>query len=312
MSAILTVALPLFAIIALGAAAGRLRLMTAAQAQALNRFVFLFAMPVAVFGFTSSNEPPGAAMAALALGYVGAAASVIIGSFLFARIAFGLSVNAAGAHAFASSLGNAVFLGLPIALSVEGWGPPFLLLMVCEALFVIGVGTVLMTWPEQGERPHLAQTLAGVVAHLARNPIVMGAVLGFAFAYAGVPTPAPIRMFLSAFGHAAGPTALFALGLYLTTGPKADFRAVAGHVSAIGAAKLFILPALAITFVHAATGGDATLTAAVALFTAMPVAVTVFVQSEHYGVYVQEAAAAIAATTIVSLATISLVLLALA
>ena len=59
MSPVLAVALPVFAIIAAGLCAGRFGWMNAGESAALNKFVFRFAMPAALFGLTAGTAPPG-------------------------------------------------------------------------------------------------------------------------------------------------------------------------------------------------------------------------------------------------------------
>ena len=121
MHAAINLALPVFAVIAAGLTAGRFGLMTASDSQSLNKFVFRFAMPAALFGLTATTAPPGTEALSLAAAYAVAGFAAIFGGYYMARLLFPVSKQEAGAHGFASTLGNAVFLGLPIALTVEGW-----------------------------------------------------------------------------------------------------------------------------------------------------------------------------------------------
>ena len=132
MNAVLTVALPVFAVIAAGLLAGRLKLAAAEDSAALNRFVFRFGFPAALFGLMSSASGLGAADARLALAYGVPAIGAMGVAYVLARKAFALEPQAAGAHAFASVIGNAVFLGLPIAIGIEGWARPFVTLMLVD------------------------------------------------------------------------------------------------------------------------------------------------------------------------------------
>jgi len=315
MSAILTVVLPLFALIGAGALAGRLALMDAGHAKALNRFVFLFAMPAGVASFAASNRPPGADDVVFAGAYLACVLSVLFVSAAVSRRAFGLTRGEAGAHAFSSSLGNAVFLGLPIAFSHPSWAAPYLLLMLCEGVVVIAVGTALMTRPDVPQTDGKGRAGAFLAAardafdRSRRNPVLVGTLVGFALAYLRADLPGPIDAFLKLLGGAAGPPALFALGLHLATGPDLALRETAARVAALDATKLLILPALTITAVWFATDGDADRTGAAALFTAMPVGVLSFVQAQHHGVYAKEAAAAITTSTAISVLTISALLI---
>jgi len=304
MSAIAHVAAPLFAIIAAGALAGRAGLMGEAAGAALNRFVFLFAMPAAVFRFAATNAPPGPEAASIGLAYLIAISAVLGGSFFFAKAVFKLTVREAGAHAFASSLANAVFLGLPIALSIEGWGASYLVLMLIEGTLVLTAGAALMTWPEDGGPAKLSAQVGGTLLRVARNPVVAGTLLGFAWSLAGLPLAGPPERFLHYLGGAAGPAALFSLGLVLAAPRAAPEPGQTRAIASIVLGKIALLPALTLGLAWAFGAGPRDLGVA-ALFTSLPTGVNAYVQAAHYGVYVRRTAAALTATTALSLGTVS-------
>lgn len=309
MSSVLSVAFPVFAVIAAGLLAGRLRLADGADAGALNRFVFRFAMPAALFGLMSNTKGLAAADAALALSYGAPAMLVITVAYFVGRRIFSLARPEAGAHAFASTIGNAVFLGLPIALAIEGWGRPFVVLMLVEGIVVIGVGAALMGAGENETNASPFAAAGQLILRPFQNPLVIAAVAGFALATAGVSLPAPARAFFDILGRAAGPAALFSLGLFLATHPLAPVKATAGKIAAIALLKMAVLPALAFALARALGVEDAHYRAALALFTVTPTAVGAYVMASHYGHYVRETVAAIAVTTALSVLTISVVLL---
>ncbi|MEM8771935.1 MAG: AEC family transporter [Pseudomonadota bacterium] len=301
MSAVITVALPVFAIIAVGFGAGRLSILTASDAQALNKFVFRIAMPVALFGLTSRTAPPGIADLSLAGAYGLAAAAAFIGAYFFSRSVFSLSGQEAGAHAFAATLGNAVFLGLPIALSVEGWARPFVILMLIEGTLVIILGALTITKRKSGG---FAKALVGP----ARNPLLAGTIFGFLVSIVGIEINGPVSTFIDFVGRTAGPVALFSLGLFLATHRFPAASGVAGRVSAIAAVKMALLPLTALGLARLFGVDDPAALGALALFVFVPAGVTSFVMAEQNGIYQTETAANLLATTVISLATISAVL----
>ncbi|MEL6363875.1 MAG: AEC family transporter [Pseudomonadota bacterium] len=311
MSAILTTAAPLFAIILSGFLAGRRGLMTEAHAGALSRFVFLFAMPAAVFRYAALGTPPDAQAAVFALAYLGAAGLSMTIAYQIGRRLLRLKPREAGAHAFGSTLGNAVFLGIPIAQSVPGWGVPFLLLVLMEGVFIIAAGTALMTQPEEGPAMGLGRQAVDTVKRVSRNPIAMGTVLGFLCAAAGLVIPAPIERFLFYLGGAAGPAALFALGVTLSIRREAPETGGVQSIVSITLMKLVAQPALVVGAMLLIGASPAQIGAA-ALFTTVPMGVGVYVQAAHYGVYQRRIAAALTATTIASVFTVSGVLFFLA
>lgn len=305
MSSVIAVALPVFAVIAIGFAAGRLRLAGVEDTAALNRFVFRFGFPAALFALMSSATGLGATDALLALSYGIPAVAMTGAAFFLARKIFALDSQDAGAHAFASVLGNAVFLGLPIALGVEGWARPFVTLMLVEGIVIISLGAWLMA-------PRGAAAKSPAIAALTlplKNPLVASALAGFAFALTGLTLPGAVRDILDLIARAAGPVALFSLGLFFATRARLDLKAHGGKVAMIAAVKMAALPALAFAALHVAGVRDPHYQGALALFTVTPTAAGAYVIASQYGRYVDETVSAIAATTALSLVTIAAVLI---
>ncbi len=308
MTAVLTVAFPVFAVIAAGYLAGRFRFASADDAAALNRFVFRFGFPAALFALMSSANGFGAADAAIAISYGGAAMAVMAGAYFIARIIFKLAPQDAGAHAFASTIGNAVFLGLPIALGIEGWARPFVALMLVEGILVIGLGAALMAPRSDPRDASLYRRIGAVIARPLKNPLVAAALAGFVFSALGLSLPVPVRSFFEILGRAAGPVALFSLGLFFATRAFPPLRETAGKTFAIAVMKMAAMPALAFAFLSLTGPVDDAHRGALALFTFVPTAVGAYVMASQYGRYVEEAATAVAATTALSVVSITAVL----
>lgn len=308
MPIVFTIALPVFAVIAAGALAGRYKLVPAADTAALNRFVFRFAMPTALFGLTARAAPPGADEAAIALSYALAALLVMVIGYYSARRFFGLAPQASGAHSLNCCFGNAVFIGLPIALSVPGWASHYITLMLVEGTVIIGLGAVILS-PADSPGATFRATMTQFLVRPLKNPLVVGMLAGISFsigaALLGVSMPAPIGRFLDILGRAAGPTALFSVGLFIATTPKPSFDEIGWRVTHIAVMKLFVMPVLMLGVLAALGVSEPTILGPAALFGAVPTAVGAFVMTSAYGVYVRETTAAITVTSILSLLTVS-------
>jgi predicted permease len=306
MNSVIAVALPVFAIIGAGFLAGRWKILPAEDVAALNRFVFRFAMPAALFGLTARAAPIGGDDLIMALAFGLAALIAILGNYAFARRVFDLSPQEAGAHGFSSGFGNAVFLGLPIAMSIPGWAPHFVVLMLVEGIGVIALGAALLSARDD------ANPLKLLLAPL-RNPLVAAMILGLVFSGLAAMTPlaleGPIGVFFDFLGRAAGPTALFSMGLFLATTPTPPIAQVAGKVASIAIVKMVFLPATVLGALYLFGVTDRALLGAAALFTATPVAVGAFIMSSQYAIYTRETAAAVAASTVLALVSISTVLM---
>ena len=305
MSAVLSIATPVFAVIAIGLYAGRSGIAPASDVAAINRFVFKFAMPAALFGLTAGADPIAGRDLILAGIYGASALTVMLTAYMIGLRLFSLSPPEAGAHAFASTLGNAVFLGLPIALAVEGWFKPFVVLMLVEGIGVIALGAALMD-PSKKKGP------LGYLAAPFRNPLVIGMAAGLVASFITSATnlnlPGPIATLLTTLGRAAGPAALFSPGLFLATTPRPPIAEVRGKIGAILSLKMIALPALMFAGLSVAGISEPGILGPAMLFSVVPSGVGAFVMASQFGHYEREAAAAVAVTTLLSMISISCVL----
>ena len=312
MSSVITVAFPVFAVIAAGLVAGRMKVASAEDCAALNRFVFRFGFPAALFGLMSGASGLTELDARLAVSYGVAALAIIAAAYALGRAFFALDPQTAGAHSFASTIGNEVFLGRPIALGIEGWARPFVTLMLVEGILVIGVGAALMSPRDADAKASIFMRAINFVRRPLANPLVAAALAGFLFASLGLTLPGPVRAFFDLAGRAAGPVALFSLGLFFATHRLPPIGATLGKSLSIAALKMLALPAAAFAIASLLQIDDASYRGALALFTVTPTAVGAFVMASQYGRYIEETAAAIAVTTALSVLTIGAVLALLA
>ena len=230
---------------------------------------------------------------------------VMFAAYGLGRRILTLGDQEAGAHAFASTLGNAVFLGLPIALAVPGWAENFVVLMLAEGVLVIAVGAAMMSPRDQGGLLQFAQRPF-------KNPLVIAMLAGLAFsqigAFFGAALPQPVSNFFDILGRAAGPTALFSLGVFLMTTDFPPLGKVARNVAIIGAMKMIVLPILTLSGLTLLGLTANSFVGPAALFTLVPTAVGAYIMASQYQRYETETAAAVAVTTLLSIFSISAVL----
>jgi hypothetical protein len=305
MPVVVAVALPVFAIIAAGFVAGLFGVATEDDSKALNRFVFRFGFPAALFSLMAGSAPLSLADLRYGAIYAAAAFASLALAFFIARRAFSLPAHEAGAQAFASVIGNAVFLGLPIAMGVEGWARPYAVLMLFEGLLIMGAGAALLGAGEGG-------FVRALIIRPLTTPVIIGSLSGALVAAAGLALPEPLAEFLSLLGRAAGPVGLFSIGVFLAARRKTPLAPLAPRIAAVVAVKLLALPGLALALLAAFAPGDVHERGALALFTLTPTAATAYVMASQFGHSARETAAFIAATTMLSLITISYALIAFA
>lgn len=304
-----TLLIPLFATIFLGAGARALKLFDGEDARRMSRFVFMIAMPFAGFNFMRAQPVAGDIFAGLAGGYLLGLVCASAAAFGIARLLLRLSIREAGAAVFTTTCGNAIFLGIPIATSVDGWAAPFLILVLLEGTCVFALGTALMTWPEQGDGSvsgarTVLRTIRQALVRATTNPIVIGTLLGLGAALVELPVPAPLAAGLSFVARTAGPLGLFVLGV-----SAADLVLQRRVTDLRGAAlllpiKLFAFPAITASLVWLFTG-DSTAATVAALFTGLPPAVSSIVLANVYRQWIGGVSAVVTVGTLTGLATLA-------
>jgi predicted permease len=311
MPSLVTILTPLFGAIFIGAGARRLKLFDGEDARRISRFVFMVAMPIAGFDFMRQSNPPADVFLGVVTAYLVALAVASSSAFVIARRLVGLSVREAGAAVFSVTCGNAIFLGIPIALSVPAWAPTFLLLVLFEGTFVFAIGTALMTWPEGEDAAEgsslgtILRTLREALMRSLSNPIVVGTLLGLVAGQLPFAFPEPAEALFAFMARVAGPLGLFILGVSVMNLLEERGIGDARPLSLLLPIKLLLFPALTGVLTFQLTGGAEGPTAAAILFTGLPPAVASVVLSQVYRQWISGVAGLVAAGTIIGLVTLA-------
>ena len=313
MQAVFNVVLPVFGLILVGYLAGRFKLLGLESSEALNRFVYFFALPALLF--VGMARVPVAKVLNLPFlaAFLGGIAIVFVVALVVARLAFPGRMAARTLNGLSAVFANTGYMGIPLFLTA--FGPegalPAVIATVTLGAIVMAVG-VIMIELDLSEGGGLGKALADVVRGVALNPLLIAPVAGLAWSAAGLGLPAPVATFCDLLGAAAGPSALFAIGLFLATRSLAALmggrRAV--EVAWLVALKLVGQP-LATWWLARFLGLDPFWTASAVILAALPTGALVFVLASQYGVYVERASAVILASTVVSVVTLSAIMVAL-
>ena len=307
MQSILNNALPFFALIFCGYAAGRLNLLTATAAAGVNTFVFYFALPAFLFLLMSSSSISDVLNGPFIGAYVLASLAVFGLAVAGGRLLFDVGRGEAAVQGLAAVLPNTGYMGLPLAAAVFGReaAVPIVVGLTLDGILLIPLGIVLIE-SDKGRGENLFQTALGTLQNLVRNPLIVSIFAGLAASAAGLAIPTPANNFLDLLGGAAGPCALFALGATLAA------RSVAGGAAEIGymtALKLFVHPAALLLTTAVIFDVDPLWTTAALLGAALPIAANVFIVARQYDVYVTRASGAVLVSTALSMVTVSALLL---
>jgi len=286
---------PIFAVVALGFAAGRLRLVTQQGFSAFAAFAFNLALPALMIAMLA-RQPLGRAFEPRFFLAVLAAGLVVFGAVALLAATLGRAgLAVAGSHAQAATGGNQAFLGVPLMLAVVGERAtgPIAMIILAEVGLLMPLGLAFMGLG--APRPGGARGLAAVLVRATLlNPIVLGVAVGAALGLLGLPLPAPLERLLAFLGGSAGPVALFALG-----GTLAGQRLGEGWRPALGlvVAKVAAYPALAWALLRAA-GLSADWVAAGTLLAALPTAAYAFVFAQRFEAAPERVSTAILLSTV--------------
>jgi malonate transporter and related proteins len=306
--------LPVFAVIAVGALAGRFERFGERTATVLNDLVYWVALPALIF-----TSVAGADLSA------GVPWSALVGSVAVVLVAYALGWAAARlvraptleAHAvgLVAGWGNVGYLGIPLTVAVLGPATAFAasLTSTLHTALAISVFLVAVTVCGRGRGEEGAVALPLLLARrVLGNPVVLGIAAGVAVALLRLPLPRPVATTIEMLGDLAAPGGLFALGILLR-GAVGALRGSRSSWVPIGAAvlvKLVVMPALALAAV-ALLAVPAPWAAVLVVMAALPDAATVFVLTAQYRTWYRESTAVVVLTTVLSLVTLPLVVLVL-
>ncbi len=305
MSAILDVALPVFAIMLLGYLAGRSGILGAESSKALNAFVYWFALPPLLF-LSIARVPIGEI---LNWPYITAFGGAMLVTFVAALIVARVFLSAGAAertlHAFSGVFANTGYMGIPLFISAYGTDGTLPAIIATTINAAIGVGVVVLLIEFDLNRAEgSVRLLTKVGGALAKNPLILAPALGIVWSAAGLPLPTWLSNLAGLLGAAAGPCALFAMGMFLVGKPLSAGRAEVAWVVAL---KLIVNPAVA-WLLAVWLGLSPELTRGAVLLSALPTGALVFVVAQRYGVYEQRSSAVILISTIISVVTVSALL----
>ena len=305
MLTILSIVLPIFALIFAGWLVRRLNILGPNATSELNRFVVYLALPALLFDIVANAHwkqiwLPGF-IAAFGLG-----CCLLFALTVWIRYRQTGRLADAAIDGLNAAYANTGFIGFPLAAAVIGssaLAPTFIaaLLTVCVlfgmALMLVEIGMQAKASP--------FKMVAKVGWSLARNPLLISPVLGAIVMLLGIQVSAPIESFLKLLGGAAPPCALVALGLFL-----AEKRATAAQrngytVASLTGLKLIAQPLLTWVLAEPVFHLSHELVVAAVMLAALPTGTGPFMVAEFYRREAVVTSKVILISTVISLVTIS-------
>ncbi len=295
--ALLTAVLPVFAVPALGFAMGRAGAFDRASAEAVNRFVFLLAVPAVTFYLIIRANLTAFEWPAL-LTYLGVELTIYASVALAVRYLVGLGPRESMLLGMTACFSNTVFFVHPIASTLYGADAalPVVAVITVDSVLVF-TGTVIA----MDVASHHEGGIGKVLKMVARNPLVVSLILGAVVAAGEIPLHEGVVTFVHFLGGAAAPASLFALGVIMSAVPLARYG---GTSLAVALIKVAAMP-LVVLAVLGAVNRDSAWFDTLVLIAAGPCGAMPFVVALRYGVATDRIAAAIVVSTVISTITIA-------
>jgi predicted permease len=308
---ILNLAMPFFGLILLGVIAARRWRVGEPGLAWLNIFTVYFALPSLIVVVVSAapfdqlvNWP-----------FVTATSAVTIFAFLLtlslSRLLFAPPFKTAVLQGTAGSYGNVGYMGLP--LSVAFFGPeaavPAALVFCFDCALQAIMTSFLATFAdERGGQARLGQVAVRIAREVATHPFIVATAVGVLASAFRIEAPGAIATLLGMLMKAAGPAALFALGV--TVGMR-RFAGVAPDLLLVSGIKVIVQPVLAFAVVSLVPGTPPLWLHVAVMMAALPTASNAFILASQYKAYVEGASAAVIVTTLASAITVPLLVYAI-
>lgn len=310
---LLTSVLPVFALIFCGWLAGRTGLMGRAASEALNSFVFYCALPVMMFKAIAATDLDKVLDPVIILFWIGLQLLIMAVSGAISVMAFGRNIAQSMVGGLTAIFANTGYMGIPLVLAIYGEDAvlPAIIVTVAQTTLLIPASLLMLDVMKSRGNGDAGpkQALQSIITGLVKNPIVLGTVAGLCVTGFGIPQPAPMVKFVDILAPAAGPCALFAIGLFLA-GQK--LRDGAGEVAMLSLIKLVAHPVLLVAGMAMLTaiglGFDPVTRDILLIMAALPAGATAFVVAQAHQVSVDRSSGTILVTTIVSIVTVSVIL----
>lgn len=283
MSPALETSLYVFGLIALGYLSGLTGYLKTQIGDALTQFAIGVALPLLLFRTMVGADFHGSAPWALWTAYFCAVAVAWTAGHLVTSRIFGRGSQMGVVGGVSSAFSNLVLLGIPLSLGFfgqEGFEVLSLLIAVhLPTMIMVSMILFAVFGLDRSKRVEPLRMLRDFLWRMAKNPLVIGILLGLAWRLTGQPVPHLASRLIDALAGIAGPLALFAVGLSLR---QFGITGNVGLALTLSALKLGLMPAAAL--VAALLFGLPPLTAKVAIAAAaLPPGVNSYLVATQFG-----------------------------
>jgi malonate transporter len=299
--------LPVFGLVACGYLAGRFHIVTQASSQALNQFVYAFALPAMLFVAVYRGSLEEILSGAFLLAVIAATVGTALTGFVLSYFANGASPAESTMRALNASFANTGYLGIPLVTVAYGERAalPAALATVATNFVSFALAIVCLELFVNPHRGGVRRALKGVIM----SPLIWPIFLAILLVGLQVKIPLPAERFATLLAAAAGPCALFAIGLFVS---QLSIRAGAAASWQTTLLKLVLHPILMAALVFWLLPVDPLWAKIAVVCASLPLGATAFVLAQRYKLLEAETSTGAVVSTAASLLTVSLVMAVLA
>nr|WP_316654186.1 AEC family transporter [uncultured Gellertiella sp.] len=306
---ILLLLLPFFGLILIGYVAARITRQPAEALGWMNTFIIYAALPALFFKLVSKTPIADLTRVDFILADLSATYLVFALVFVLGKLIRNNPVGESTVQAFAGAYGNIGYMGPGLALLAIGdkAAVPVALIVCFENAmhFVVAPAMMAVAGGDDRTRPQMA---FDILKKVSLHPFILSCAAGFVVVASGLAVPAPAQQLVNTLAQAAAPCALFAMGVTLALRP---LKRVPAEIYYIVPVKLLLHPAVVYLVLASIGRFDLVWIQSAVLLAALPTAANVFVIGQQYRIWQERASATILISTVLSVASVSLVLYAL-
>ncbi len=306
---VLTLIMPVFAVVAVGYLTVKFGVVPASIAPPLVQFVYHICLPALMFHIIASDKIDSLLNWDFWIAFGGGTLLVLVIVFALGWRWLGGDLGHRSIAAFSAVQTNTAFVALPVlhvVFGAKGVPPAAIANMIIAAvMFPLLIALLEVTRGGDAAERKPAWRIA---LDVFLSPMVWPTVLGFVFSAFAIPVPSAINSFLVILGSALAPCALFAIGASIDLG---EIRHDALRIAVLSVIKLVGLPA-AVFAIALALGMEPFFIIAATVCASVPTAKNIYFLASEYKVAEKSAAAMVSATTVGAIVTMTGWLLVLA
>jgi predicted permease len=302
-NALLNVSLPVFGVVLCGYLAAKFRLLGPQSSEALNGFVYYFAMPALLFVFVVRAPVEQIFYWPFLAAWGGGFAITFALMALISRLVYRDRLAVMTLRSMNGVFANTGYMGIPLVMTAYGEAAALPAIMATVFLSLVGISlTVALIEIDLRRSAGTTRIARDVATSLLKNPFVIPVFLAVFIQQLGLPVPVPVLRFGDLLGNAAGPCALFSLGMFAA---GQSLRSGLGETGLMTLMKLVVHPLVTWLLVTQVFEMDRLWAMVTVIVASLPTGATCFVLAQRYKVFEARTSSTTLASTALSVLTVS-------